>query len=30
VIEKSTGVLAAGDVFTASTVFHVMQSLLST
>ena len=27
VIEKYTGVLAAADVFTASTAFHVMQSL---
>jgi glyoxylase-like metal-dependent hydrolase (beta-lactamase superfamily II) len=27
VIEKYTGVLAAADVFTASTTFHVMQSL---
>ena len=27
VIEKYTGVLAATDVFTASTTFHVMQSL---
>jgi glyoxylase-like metal-dependent hydrolase (beta-lactamase superfamily II) len=27
VIEKYTGVLAAADVFTASTTFHVMQSI---
>jgi hypothetical protein len=27
VIEKYTGVLASADVFTASTTFHVMQSL---
>jgi glyoxylase-like metal-dependent hydrolase (beta-lactamase superfamily II) len=27
VIEKYTGVLAAADVFTASTAFHVMQSI---
>ena len=27
IIEKYTGVLAAADVFTASTTFHVMQSL---
>ena len=27
VIEQYTGVLAAADVFTASTTFHVMQSL---
>jgi glyoxylase-like metal-dependent hydrolase (beta-lactamase superfamily II) len=27
VIEKYTGVLAAADVFTASTTFHVMQSM---
>jgi hypothetical protein len=27
VIEKYTGVLATADVFTASTTFHVMQSL---
>jgi hypothetical protein len=27
VIKKYTGVLAAADVFTASTTFHVMQSL---
>ena len=27
VIAKYTGVLAAADVFTASTTFHVMQSL---
>jgi hypothetical protein len=27
VIEKYTGVLAAADVFTASTTFHAMQSL---
>ncbi len=27
VVEKYTGVLAAADVFTASTTFHVMQSL---
>jgi hypothetical protein len=27
VIAKYTGVLAAADVFTASTAFHVMQSL---
>ena len=27
VIEKYTGTLAAADVFTASTTFHVMQSL---
>ena len=26
-IEKYIGVLAAADVFTASTTFHVMQSL---
>jgi hypothetical protein len=27
VIDKYTGVLAAVDVFTASTTFHVMQSI---
>ena len=27
VIEKYTGTLAAADVFTASTTFHVMQSI---
>jgi len=27
VIEKYTGVLAAADVFTASTAFQVMQSI---
>jgi hypothetical protein len=27
VIEKYTGVLAGADVFTASTTFHVMQSI---
>ena len=27
VIEKYTGVLAAADVFTASTTFYVMQSI---
>ncbi len=27
VIEQYTGVLAAADVFTASTTFHVMQSI---
>ena len=27
VIQKYTGVLAAADVFTASTTFHVMQSI---
>ena len=27
VIEKYTGVLAAADVFTASTMFQVMQSI---
>jgi hypothetical protein len=27
VTEKYTGVLASADVFTASTTFHVMQSL---
>jgi hypothetical protein len=27
VIAKYTGVLAAADVFTASTTFHVMQSI---
>jgi hypothetical protein len=27
VIDKYTGVLAAADVFTASTTFHVVQSL---
>ena len=27
VIEKYTGALAAADVFTASTTFHVMQSI---
>ena len=27
VIEKYTGVLASADVFTASTTFHVMQSI---
>jgi hypothetical protein len=27
VIEKYTGVLAAADVFTTSTTFHVMQSI---
>ena len=27
VIDKYTGLLAAADVFTASTTFHVMQSI---
>jgi hypothetical protein len=27
IIEKYTGILAAADVFTASTTFHVMQSI---
>jgi hypothetical protein len=29
VIEKYTGILAAADVFSESTTFHVMQSLAS-